>query len=42
MLTEKKAATISKIYFNEGGFGSLKKTFVEAKERRSEYIIQRR
>lgn len=31
MLTEKKAATISKIYFDEGGYGSLQNTFKEAK-----------
>ena len=31
MLTEKKAATISKLYFDQGGFGSIKNTFKEAK-----------
>ena len=31
MLTEKRAATISKLYFDQGGFGSLKNTFKEAK-----------
>ena len=32
MLTEKKAAIISKIYFDEGGFGSVKNTFKDAKK----------
>ena len=32
MLTESKAQTISKMYFDEGGFGSMKNTFIDAKK----------
>ena len=32
MLSETKATTISKIYFDEGGFGSVKNTFKDAKK----------
>ena len=33
MLTESKAQTISKMYFDEGGFGSMKNTFIDAKKK---------
>ena len=32
MLTESKAQTTSKMYFDEGGFGSMKNTFIDAKK----------
>ena len=32
MLTEQKSQTISKIYFDESGFGSMKTTFDDAKK----------